>query len=77
LIGTGELYLDTILYDLRKLYSDIEIKVSDPVVNFSETCFETSSIKCYSESINKKNKITMIAGFFYIFKNFLKGIHFF
>jgi 116 kDa U5 small nuclear ribonucleoprotein component len=70
LIGTGELYLDTILYDLRKLYSDIEIKVSDPVVNFSETCFETSSIKCYSESINKKNKITMIAGFFYIFKIF-------
>jgi U5 small nuclear ribonucleoprotein component len=60
LLGTGELYLDCVLHDLRKLYSEIEIKVSDPVVKFCETVVETSSIKCFAETPNKKNKITMI-----------------
>ncbi|EUB56665.1 U5 small nuclear ribonucleoprotein component [Echinococcus granulosus] len=59
--GTGELYLDCVMHDLRKLYSDIEVKVADPVVAFCETVVETSSLKCFSESPNKKNKITMIA----------------
>lgn len=27
LIGTGELYMDCVLHDLRRMYSDIEIKV--------------------------------------------------
>lgn len=27
LIGTGEVYLDCVLHDLRKMYSEIEIKV--------------------------------------------------
>ncbi len=27
IIGTGELYLDCVLHDLRKMYSEIEIKV--------------------------------------------------
>jgi U5 small nuclear ribonucleoprotein component len=61
ILGTGELYIDCLLHDLRKLYSDIEIKVSDPVVIFSETVIETSSIKCYADTNNKKNRITMIA----------------
>lgn len=60
ILGTGELYLDCILHDIRKLYSEIEIKVSDPVVTFSETVVDTSSIKCYAETTNKKNRLTMI-----------------
>jgi U5 small nuclear ribonucleoprotein component len=48
------------MHDLRKLYSEIEIKVSDPVVRFCETVVETSSLKCFAETPNKKNKITMI-----------------
>lgn len=32
--GTGELYLDCALHDLRKLYSEIEVKVSDASVRF-------------------------------------------
>ena len=60
ILGTGELYLDCILHDIRKLYSEIEIKVSDPVVTFSETVIETSSIKCYAETSNKKNRLNMI-----------------
>ncbi|KAJ7116809.1 Calreticulin family-domain-containing protein [Mycena crocata] len=61
LIGTGELYLDSVMHDLRKLFSEIEIKVSDPVTKFCETVLETSALKCYADTPNKKNKITMIA----------------
>ncbi len=57
IVGTGELYMDCILHDLRRLYAEIEIKVSDPVVTFSETVIDTSSIKCYADSNNKKNRV--------------------
>lgn len=89
-LGTGELYLDCVMHDLRKMYSEIDIKgrqteschfpldmlhfdgpndalrscgdvVADPVVSFCETVVETSSLKCFAETPNKKNKITMIA----------------
>ncbi|XP_075215166.1 116 kDa U5 small nuclear ribonucleoprotein component [Lycorma delicatula] len=60
-LGTGELYLDCVMHDLRKMYSEIDIKVADPVVSFCETVVETSSLKCFAETPNKRNKITMIA----------------
>lgn len=60
-LGTGELYIDCVLHDLRRLYAEMEIKVSDPVTRFSETVVETSAIMCYAITPNKKNKITMIA----------------
>ena len=59
--GTGELYLDSVMKDLRELYSDVEVKVADPVVSFCETVVETSSLKCFAETPNKKNKLTAIA----------------
>ncbi|KAI2626399.1 P-loop containing nucleoside triphosphate hydrolase protein [Xylaria nigripes] len=61
ILGTGELYMDCVLHDLRRLYADMEIKVSDPVTRFCETVDEMSATKCYAETPNKKNKITMIA----------------
>lgn len=61
ILGTGELYLDCIMHDLRIIFAEIEIKVSDPVVRFAETVVETSAVKCYAETPNKKNKITIIA----------------
>ena len=60
-LGTGELYMDCVLHDLRRLYADMEIKISDPVTRFCETVVETSAIKCYAQTPNKKNKITMVA----------------
>ena len=54
IIGTGELYLDCVLHDLRRLFSEIEIKVSDPVTRFCETVLETSALKCYADTPNKK-----------------------
>ncbi|XP_041479034.1 116 kDa U5 small nuclear ribonucleoprotein component-like [Lytechinus variegatus] len=61
ILGTGELYLYCVMHDLRKMYSEIDIKVADPVVSFCETVVETSSLKCFAETPNKKNKLTMIA----------------
>ncbi|KAI1334137.1 P-loop containing nucleoside triphosphate hydrolase protein [Xylariaceae sp. FL0016] len=60
-LGTGELYMDCVLHDLRRLYADMEIKVSDPVTRFCETVDEMSATKCYANTPNKKNKITMVA----------------
>ena len=61
IMGTGELYLDSLMRDLRESFSDVEIKVADPVVSFCETVVETSSLKCSSETPNGRNRITMIA----------------
>lgn len=61
ILGTGELYMDCVLHDLRRLYAEMEIKVSDPVTRFCETVVETSAIKCFAVTPNKKNKITMVA----------------
>ncbi|TYJ58910.1 hypothetical protein B9479_000343 [Cryptococcus floricola] len=61
ILGTGELYMDSVLHDLRRVFSEIEIKVSDPVTKFCETVVETSALKCYADTPNKKNKLTMIS----------------
>ena len=59
--GPGETYLDCALHDLRKVFGDIEIRLSDPSVTFCETVLETSCIKCYADTPNKKNRLTMIS----------------
>ena len=61
IFGTGELYMDSILSDLRTQYSEVEIKVSEPFVCFSETVADTSSVKCFGETPNRKNQMAMIA----------------
>ena len=61
IIGTGELYLDCVMHDLRHVYAEIEVKVSDPVVTFCETVVETSSLKCFAETPNSRSRLTMIA----------------
>ena len=61
IMGTGEIFLDSLMKDLRDLYSEVEVKVADPVVSFCETVVETSTLKCFAETPNKKNKFTMIA----------------
>lgn len=48
--------MDSILYDIRKVFNNnIEIKVSEPYVTIAETVADTSSVKCVSETTNKKN----------------------
>ena len=36
------------------MYVPVDIKVADPVVAFRETVVETSSLKCFAETPNKK-----------------------
>ncbi|ODV83718.1 hypothetical protein CANARDRAFT_202655 [[Candida] arabinofermentans NRRL YB-2248] len=61
IMGYGELYFDCLLHDLRHLYTDIEIKVSDPMARFSETCVDMSMVKLDVESNNGKNQITIVS----------------
>jgi len=42
--GTGELHLDAVMHDLRTIYTSIDIKVADPVVQFCETVVDTSCL---------------------------------
>ncbi|CAD5222309.1 unnamed protein product [Bursaphelenchus xylophilus] len=61
MLGTGELYLDSVMHDMRKVFSEIDIKVADPVVSFCETVVETSTLRCFAQTPNQKNKLTMIS----------------
>lgn len=62
ILGTGELFLDCFLHDLRYLNSDyLSIKVSDAMVKFSESCEERSVTKLPVTSTSKQNKISIIA----------------
>ena len=35
ILGTGELYLDCVMHDLRKMYSEIDIKVKQPLLSLA------------------------------------------
>eukprot|EP00762_Andalucia_godoyi_P001752 ANDGO_07032.mRNA.1 Pre-mRNA-splicing factor cwf10 len=59
--GPGEMYLDCAIQLLRERYAGIEINVSDPFVAFHESVSRMSAFRCFSESVNKENKLTMIA----------------
>ncbi len=61
LIGTGEMYMDCVMHDLRLLYADMEIKVSDPLTRFCETVVDESATRCWTLTPNKKNRLTMVA----------------
>lgn len=61
IVGSGELYMDCALRDLREAYARVDIKVSDPVVPFAETVSDTSALQCYADTPNGQNKLTMIA----------------
>lgn len=61
IFGSGELYMDCVMHDLRNLFANIEIKISDPSTKFNETCTQTTAIQCPSRSPNKANKLTILA----------------
>jgi 116 kDa U5 small nuclear ribonucleoprotein component len=61
LIGSGELYMDCVMRDLRETFAGIEVKISDPVVPFAETVTESSAFQCYADTPNQLNKLTMMA----------------
>ena len=56
ILETGEIYLDSIMKDLRELYSEVEVKVEDPVVSFCETVVESYSMKCFAKMFCHKTE---------------------
>lgn len=60
ILAPGELYMDCFLHDLRYLFDDyFSIKVSDPMVKFSETCAERSVTKIDTYASSKKSQISI------------------
>jgi len=61
LLGTGELYLDSIMRDLRERFSKgTEIKVVDPFVLLNETVSGSSLKRTAMETPNGKNTLSFI-----------------
>lgn len=62
ILGTGELMMDCLLHDLRNFYGNsFEIRVSDPMVKFSETVSESSVTKIPTSSVGGDCNISVIA----------------
>ncbi|KAK2964808.1 putative 110 kDa U5 small nuclear ribonucleoprotein component CLO [Blattamonas nauphoetae] len=64
LVGTGELMLDCVMFDLREVYSKVEIKVSDPIVPLCETAGAEgrgAGVPCKAQTANGKNTMTVVA----------------
>jgi elongation factor 2 len=59
--GAGELHLEICLKDLQEDFMGTEVKISDPVVSFRETCSAVSSEVCLSKSPNKHNRLYVTA----------------
>merc|ERR1712226_353786 len=55
--ASGELHLEICLQDLQQEFMGTEVKISDPVVSFRETCSEKSSETCLAKSANKHNRL--------------------
>merc|ERR1711957_877368 len=55
--ASGELHLEICLQDLQQDFMGTEVKVSDPVVSFRETCTAKSNQTCLSKSANKHNRL--------------------
>jgi elongation factor 2 len=55
--ASGELHLEICLQDLQQDFMGTEVKVSDPVVSFRETCQGKSNQTCLAKSANKHNRL--------------------
>lgn len=58
-LGTGELYMDCLLYDLREVYGKMEIKVSSPMTVFTESCEGESFAAIPVETMDSKIKLSV------------------
>eukprot|EP00127_Corallochytrium_limacisporum_P006757 Clim_evm27s235 gene=Clim_evmTU27s235 len=75
--GTGELYLDCVMHDLREVYGrqlrssdlfggntvqeQLEVRVSDPSTPFRESIEDQSVLPCYAQTPNRRNHLTIVA----------------
>jgi elongation factor 2 len=59
--ASGELHLEICLQDLQNDFMGTQVKVSDPVVSFRETCNGKSDQTCLAKSANKHNRLFLEA----------------
>lgn len=59
--GTGELHIDCMMHDLRLVYGQLEVRISDPSVCFRETVAAESALTCVAETPNKRNQVSMMS----------------
>lgn len=52
ILGSGELYLDCLLHDLRTRYAGVEVRTSDPLTTFAESCIGESFASIPATSSN-------------------------
>ena len=64
----GELYADCLLHDLRHFTggagaatTSLQVRISDPSVGFAEGVQEISTVKCFTDTMNGRLRISMIA----------------
>jgi len=55
--ASGELHLEICLQDLQNDFMGTEVKISEPVVAFRETCNGKSTQTCLAKSANKHNRL--------------------
>ncbi|KAI5958261.1 SNU114 [Candida theae] len=61
-VGPGEFYMDCLLHDLRLFFNnDLQIRVSDPMTIFSETCIAQSFTQIPVTTANGEVSISIIA----------------
>ncbi|KAH7827807.1 putative small nuclear ribonucleoprotein component [Monocercomonoides exilis] len=61
LTGTGELYLDCAMYDLREVFAKAEVKISDPFVPLCETVGDEPTMPCVAVTGNGRNSFAVVA----------------
>ncbi|CDO91828.1 unnamed protein product [Kluyveromyces dobzhanskii CBS 2104] len=61
IVGTGELYLDCVMDELRKTFCEIEIKISQPLVQITESCNSESFASIPVKSNNGIVSISVMA----------------
>lgn len=61
LCGVGELDMDCALHDLRNVYTQVEVRLSEPITRFAETVGSTSSLMAFADTPNGYNRLTVIA----------------
>lgn len=61
ILGFGELHLDSLLYDLRNNYAGMEIKLSNPLTVFSESCSKESFASIPATTASGSVSISMSA----------------
>ena len=61
-LGTGELYMDCVMHDLRERFArGVEVRVADPFVTLSETVADTSTMRCFADTQQGGHRVVMVA----------------